>query len=387
MGGTIRAVLDLAGQLAGDYDVKVVSVMRRREEPFFAFPDGVTVVALDDQRLQLSARHRTVIRRLRRRPSVLMRPEWRPFDACSLWTDVQLARALRRRRGVLIGTHPSLNLLAAVLNGPGWVSVGQEHMHFRAHHRSVRRAMKRLYSRLDALVVLTARDAREYAERVPTPPRIAVIPNGVSATGGASASVSGTTILAAGRLTRQKGFDQLIDAFALVAAQRPQWRLRICGHGRQRERLEARIGQRNLRSVVELPGAVQDLDQEMRRAAIFVLSSRFEGFPLILLEAMSTGLPVVSFDCPTGPADLIDDRRNGLLVPAGDVETLAAAIIELTADPDLRGRLGAAAARTAAAYTVPAVGREWRELLQELGAGVRQDAFDAGSGDRRTAAA
>jgi glycosyltransferase involved in cell wall biosynthesis len=104
----------------------------------------------------------------------------------------------------------------------------------------------------------------------------------------------------------------------------------------------------------------------MAEAAVFVLSSRFEGFPLILLEAMSKGMGVVSFDCPTGPADIVDDHRNGLLVPHEDVEGLGRAIREIVEDEELRRRMAGAAVETAQEYTIEAIGPLWEELLAEL---------------------
>jgi glycosyltransferase involved in cell wall biosynthesis len=367
MGGTIRAVLNVSGHLAERHDVEIISVVRRRDAPFFPFPPGVKVTTLDDRRPTAAPRGLRVVRdALRSRSSVLMPAAWRPFRACNLWTDVQLARALHRRSGVLIGTHPCLNLVAAEVSPPGRVVIGQEQMHLRAHHESVRRAMARGYSRLDALVVLTARDADEFAAFLPAPPRIAVIPNSARELEGKPASRSGTTILAAGRLTRQKGFDLLIHAFARVAPEHPDWRLRICGGGQQRNALERLVDEHRLTGRVTFTGPVKRLGRRMQRAAMFVLSSRFEGFPLILLEAMSKGLPVVSFDCPTGPGDVIEDHRNGILVPAGDVDALAAGMLELIADEGLRRRLGAAAAQTANVYTIEAIGPRWDRLLDAV---------------------
>jgi glycosyltransferase involved in cell wall biosynthesis len=361
MGGTIRTTLNLAGYLAQRREVEILSVMRRRDRPFFEFPPGVRVTALDDQRAH--GRLRAALRSL---PSALMPRDWRPFRSCSLLTDVRLVRALRGRSGILVGTHPCLNLVIADLSPPGLVTIGHEQMHLRAHHDSVRRAMAHAYPHLDALVTLTEQDAREYAGLVHGPLRVAVVPNSARALEGGEASPDARTIVAAGRLTPQKGFDLLIEAFALVAPSHPGWRLRICGGGWQRPELERLVAERGLDEAVDLPGRVKQLGEEMARASLFVLSSRFEGFPLILIEAMSKGLPVVSFDCPTGPRDVIEDRRNGILVPPGDVEALARAMAEVMDDPELRRRLGAAAALTARGYTIDAVGPRWESLFDEL---------------------
>jgi len=105
---------------------------------------------------------------------------------------------------------------------------------------------------------------------------------------------------------------------------------------------------------------------EMAQASVYVLSSRFEGFPLVLIEAMSKGMACVAFDCPTGPADIVDDHRNGLLVPARDVEGLTAALMEMVEDEDLRRRCGEAALVTAEDYTMASIGPKWDEMMQAL---------------------
>ena len=379
MGGTIRTVLNLAGYLAQHHDVEILSMVRRRESPFFELPPGVRVTALDDQRRGATPIGlRTVARALRARRSVLMPRRTQPFPECSLWTDVQLARRLRRRTGVLITTHVSLNLLAADLQPPGLVTIGQEHMHLRAYRARIRRQMAREYPRLDALVVLTDRDAAAYREIGEEPISPTVIPNSVRGLGGGRAPLTDPLILAAGRMTPQKGFDLLIHAFARVSDRHPDWRLRICGAGDQRRELLRLIEALGLSGVVNLDGPARNLGEAMQRASVFALSSRFEGMPLVLLEAMSKGLPVVSFDCPTGPRDVIEDHCNGILVPPGNVEAFSVGLRELVADDALRHRLGAEARNTAGRYSTRDIGERWESLI-----GALHDARIASAHSRR----
>ncbi len=368
MGGTIRSTLTVAGYLARHHEVEVLSLVRRRTEPFFDFPAGVQVTAVDDQR----RRPATGVRRLLRRtlsvfPSVLLHPDSRDRRTCTLWTDLLLLRKLRRiRAGVLIGTRPAFNLLALEVKCPGLVVLGVEHMHYSAHQASMRAQIRRRYPRLDGLVVLTEHDLREYGKVVGGGTRLVRIPNAVPDPRGPASRLTEPIVLAAGRLTPQKGFDRLIEAFAVVARTHPGWTLHICGRGPRHDALQQQIVAHDLAHRVILMGSIADLEEQMAGASMFVLSSRFEGLPMVMLEAMRKGLPVVSFDCPTGPVEVIADGEDGVLVPEGDVGALAAAMIDLIEDEGKRRRLGASAAVKGAGYSLSAIGPRWEDLITWL---------------------
>lgn len=171
-------------------------------------------------------------------------------------------------------------------------------------------------------------------------------------------------LAAAGRLTPQKGFDLLIEAFERVAPRHPEWRLRIWGEGELRPELERMVAERGLRDRVDLPGNSKGPAEWIRGAEAFVLSSRYEGFGNVLGEAMSAGLPAVSFACDFGPGVLIRDEVDGLLVPPGDVEALAAALDRLLGDEALRDRLGGAARASVARFAPERVVARWEEVLR-----------------------
>jgi glycosyltransferase involved in cell wall biosynthesis len=369
MGGTIRAAHNQAKYLAAHgYDVELLSVKRSREEPFFgSFPPGVRARALDDRRPRAVPRPLRPLRKaLRKVPSVLMHRADRRERMWNLWTDVKVVHALRRRTGFLVATRPGLNILAADLSPPGMTVVGLEQMNLGHHAKALKKGMATSYPRLDVLVALTEQDREAYEKLFDGRVRLEVIPNTVHDVSGPSADLDSRTVLAAGRLVHQKGFDMLIAAFERVHAAHPDWRLKICGGGELAGRLKAQVAERGLGQAVELAGPCADLPGEMERASIYALSSRFEGFPLVLLEAMGKGMAVVAFDCPTGPRDILDDHASGLLVPAKDVDAFATALLELIEDDELRHRCGPAAAETAKQYTIDAIGPRWEALFRDL---------------------
>lgn len=174
------------------------------------------------------------------------------------------------------------------------------------------------------------------------------------------------TVVAVGRLSWEKGFDLLIQAFARVAAEHPEWQLRIEGEGRERSVLTALLQDQKLAERVSLPGWNPEIETVLRSADLFVLPSRYEGFPNALLEAMAAGVACIAFDCDSGPREIIRDGIDGLLVPAGNVGELARALHRLMSDPGLRARLGERARDVTERFSREAFYRRWDDVLTQF---------------------
>ena len=376
MGGTIRTTLNLVEELRRTHEVELITVIRRRERPLFEFPSGIEVTTVDDRRRSARAGNPSgwVARRLKRVRSLLVHPEDWAFAASNAWTDVLLIRKLRSLEGgVLVTTRPAFNLIAAKFAPARVVTVAQEHLNYNAHRPRLAREIKRHYSKLDALVVLTHDDRRDYGELLAgSPARVVRITNSLPRLRGEPALERQKMVIGAGRLTWQKGFDLLIDAFVPVAEKHPDWTLRIYGDGVRRTKLKRRIIRQGVYNNVFLMGATQRLGEMMSRASVFALSSRYEGFGMVIVEAMSKGLPAVSTDCPRGPSEIIDDGRDGILVPNEDVDGLTRGLLELIEDDERRARFSDAAREKAHQFEIDVIGTQWVELFGELTSSTEQ---------------
>lgn len=304
-----------------------------------------------------------------------------PHAVAALGNNLARLRALRRaikgcRPDAVVSFMANTNLLSvAAALGLGVPVIVSERVSVEAQPpRGIRAVLYRLlYRRAAAVVAQTRRAARDIERR--TGCVVTVIPNPVSqeqppasrdASGIEPPTHSGTdrrNLLAVGRLSPQKGFDLLLEAFARVAGHHANWDLTILGEGRLRAELTATIAACGLAGRVSMPGFDNHVREAMRRADLFVLSSRFEGFPNALLEAMAEGTACVSCDCETGPREMIRHGRNGWLVPAEDVTALAGALDALMQDDGLRARLGAHAREVRTLYSLPKVVAQWNALL------------------------
>lgn len=225
-------------------------------------------------------------------------------------------------------------------------------------------ALAALHRRADAIVMQTRASLECLDPRARR--RAVVIPNPITV-GGLGHRSGGPLVLAAtGRLTWQKGFDRLLDAFARIAGHHPEWKLVIWGEGEDRGLLEERVRDHGLTGRVEMPGNSGSPEEWVGQADAFVLSSRYEGFSNALGEAMAGGLPVAAFDCPYSPAELIHDGEDGLFVANGDVAALAEALDRLLGDAVLRDRLGKAARVSSARYRPDAIVAQWDALLASV---------------------
>ncbi len=370
IGGTIRTTFTLARTLAERHDVEIVSVFRHRDAPVLGAPEGVTMRHLVDLRKKSAtydgedAEHA--------RPAVVFPRGDSRHKQYSRLTDARIAAHLRTvEADVVVGTRPGLNVHISRQTRRGPVRVGQEHLTLDSHGYRLRREIAHRYTLLDALTTVTRADADDYRSRLKLPGlRIETIPNAVPEPAGPPAGGDLKWVVAAGRLHRVKRYDLLVRAFAQVSAARPDWRLRIYGGGdatgNEQASLRALIDELGLHSQVFLMGSVNPMEAEWPKGSIAAVTSERESFGMTIVEAMRAGLPVVATDCPHGPAEIIEDGADGRLVPVGDPDATAAALLQLIEDDELRHRMGAAALASSARFDPARIAERHERLYTEL---------------------
>lgn len=291
------------------------------------------------------------------------------FKRAYMATVAGIRRHLKAHRiDVLVQVDTMLSLFAlpAAL-GLGVRHIAWEHCHFDEDlGRRARRWARQLAARYCThIVVLTERDRKRWLEALSPRSSVVCISNPLPfALPAQPAPRTSKTVLAVGRLVHTKGFDVLLNAWALVTQRTPDWKLMIVGEGEERQALEAQRNQLGLRNNVALPGAFSDITKAYEEASIFCLSSRYEGFGLVLIEAMAFGLPIVSTACETGPRELLEDTHNAIMVPVNDHHALANALLNLISNRAEADKLARAAGEKAKLFSSERIVREWGALLR-----------------------
>ncbi|MEO3829880.1 glycosyltransferase family 4 protein [Actinomadura sp. B10D3] len=375
--GTVRTTFTLADELSRRHDVEIVSVRRTADRPVFPLSDRVRLRSLIDVRPEAKVGwpHAGRAKRLTAEPSTLVHPEERSFNKYSAWTDERIGRFLRRlRTDVLVTTRAGLNLMAARLAPRKVIAVGQEHLQLGINGAGILAEIEKWYPRLDALTCLTAADTEDYERMLPDGScPVHTIGNGLPSRVYPRSRQENKVVVAAGRVVWIKGYDLLISAFAQVVEKHPEWRLRIHGDGPRREELRRKATRLGLYNNVLMLEPTDDMEGELAKASILAMSSRAEPFGMTIIEAFACGLPVVAFDCPRGPREIITDGVDGLLVPPGDVGALAETLIRLIDDEELRRTMSANARASAERFGVSAVAAKWERMLDGLRAAPRRD--------------
>lgn len=367
-GGMERSICCKANYLADvmGYDVTILTTDRRNKPNFFDFSPriefrdlGINYDELDE--LDALPAYRALFLKLKKRKLHRSRLE---FVLNEIRPDISISTY----------TH-ELSILWEIEDGSKKIA----EIHFSKPYKSIEykfgttsflksflaiagEKQKHFYiNKYDAFVVLTEEDKRRWS-RVRN---IQVIPNLLPFYPSEHSSCTEKRVISVGRLTRQKAYPLLIEAWQIVTAKHPEWELLIFGEGEDENMLHDTIKERCVNNIT-IHRPTVDILREYLNCSIYVMSSIYEGFGLVLAEAMACGLPCVSFDCPSGPSEIINDGEDGFLAEAGDIEQLAQKIIVLIEDDILRKEMGRKARLNIQRFLPNHIMNQWLELFSNI---------------------
>lgn len=240
-------------------------------------------------------------------------------------------------------------------------AIACEHVNYDRYNKLIKTIRTSIYKHFFLISVLTSNDYRKYQSRLSN---VVQIPNPLPEFSTKSADLSAKRIICVGRLTYSKGYDMLLKVLPEVFERFPDWKLCIYGEGILKNDLEELKHELHLDSNVFFMGTTSDIYSEYLKSSLFVLSSRYEGFGMVLIEAASCGLPIISFDCPEGPSDILKDDR-GILVKANDIDALKDAIIKMLSDSDMRKEYGRRAKDISYDYLPEAIYKSWSSVFEK----------------------
>ncbi|MFD5801950.1 glycosyltransferase family 4 protein [Streptomyces sp. NPDC127020] len=364
MGGVVSATQNLAGALAERHDVEIVALRKVRDESYFPLDPRVSVRVLSDMRPDSPVSDVD-------NPLSDKFPLIYPLNAGAKTPVVSRLAELRLLEyfdttdaDVIVSSSPRNTIMLAQARGD-YLKVTQEHSMPAIYATDIKERLFPAYRYLHALTALTPEEVAAIARQVPAVRnRLAVMPNCVPASTIRSTGTN-KVVVSAGHLTDNKNHALLIEAFARVHADAPDWTLRIYGHGAEKKKLRARIEELGLSNSILLMGQTSPVTPEFGKGSIFVLPSKREAFGNVVVEAMAAGLPVVATDADHGPRNILTDGEDGLIVPRGDVDAMAAAIRSLVQDDELRLKMSAAGIRNAERFHERASRERFEAILQE----------------------
>lgn len=364
-GGMERVLTTKANYLAEElgYDVNIIITDDKGEKPFFSLSNKVKVIQLDidiDKLWKYPFLKRMFLYQKKNRVYK------KKLEQCLNHIHPDITVSLLRRE---------INFLCDINDGSA--KVGEIHFG-RYKYREIQikilprfinkwmtkcwmAQLDRKVKQLNRFVVLTNEDASNWKGLK----NIVVIPNPITVNSEKLSDCTHKRAIAVGRYTYQKGFDLLVKAWKTVNEKHPDWELHIYGGGDKSEYQKA-VNELGLNNMVYLHGPVSSIEEKYRESSIFILSSRFEGLPLVLMEAMTVGLPSVAFKCPCGPKELIYNMEDGLLCETGNTSMLAENICLLIEDEQMRKDMGIKAAQNIKRFAINNIMNRWDDLFKTV---------------------
>jgi glycosyltransferase involved in cell wall biosynthesis len=350
VGGIERVVSNLANDLSlnKDLSITIVSFFKKNGSIFYPINRNVSIVYLEEAPFRMDS------------------IKGKMKSHYSIWANTIKYFRHNKSEATVISTLANISIyLGLFIHKKGVKKIAAEHSQYFAHGFFVRAIRLLAYRFIDKVVTLTSHDKEIFQKHFGQNKALA-IPNSLSFYPNELAALDNKVIVTVGRLVPDKGFDILIEAFSKLASKKQDWQLIIIGGGELFDSLQNQIEQSGMQAFISIKPSTKNIKEELLEASIYVCSSRTEAFPMALIEAMACGLPIVSFDCPVGPREIIQHNIDGILVENGNPDKLANALLGLMNNNEQRRKLGVASKQNVKKYLPEVVHPSWLGLIKEL---------------------
>lgn len=340
--GTERATITVINELSKrSHDVQLVS-FEKAGEPFFKIDPKVKITYLYPEK--------------DKRPSLV-----RDFSR-----RVMLRKIYKQQNPDIVIIVASGRSLVNIPAARGFKKITWEHFNANVNWHLFHPLSKKIAARYsDCIVTLTQQDVENYRKKY-SAKNVVCIHNPLTIDYSEKSALTEKSVLTIGRIANQKGYDYLIEAWNIVENRNNGWKLRIIGQGKLLPQLLEQIKHYGLEESIELIPASDNIVEQYKQASIYVMSSRYEGLPLVLIEAMAMGLPIVSFDCETGPREIVIDNVTGKLIPVFDVNKLAIELDVLMSNDSLRKSYSMNAIKKIGKFEINQVVDQWEQLFKNI---------------------
>ena len=363
-GGIEKSIAALANLLADDYEVEIISSYQLFDKPAFDINPRVEVRYLITKYKPNREAWKSSIKHLR--PISFVKESFNSVMTLALRRSTMIRAIENCHSDIIISTRDLFNTWLGTYGRKSCYKIGWEHNHYHGDMSYADKVTKSARN-LDALVLVSDSLRKFYKKQLAdTKCKCFYIPNMLDSVPDQLSKLNEKRLISVGRLSREKGYEDLLDVFKLIHQEEPSWRLDIIGDGAQKNLLGDRIFNEGLKECVTLHG-FQDktfINNLLSKSSIYLMTSVTESFGIVLIEAMSYGLPCVAFDSAEGATELIQDGVNGYLISYRNKEEYAKKVVELIRNKKLRTKLGSAGRKTSLNYTGDKVKRDWIKLLK-----------------------
>lgn len=368
-GGIEKCVVNLANALCHDYKVEIISTYRLEEKPAFLIDSNVSVRYLIEKYKPNREEWKRSIKKIK--PFTFIKESYKAIVVLLLRRRKTIAAIKENDSDIIISTRALFNRWLGEYGNKKSYRIGWEHNH---HHQD-EKYIKTLVSscqKLDKLVVVSDSLRSFYKKELRKSGlkcKCVYIPNMIDRIPEETSSLKEHNLVSIGRFSREKGFVDLIEVFRLIHEKNPNWKLHLIGDGSERNKIVDLIYQYHLNEFVELHGYLrrEQIDEVLHQSSIYLMTSYTESFGIVLIEAMSHGIPCVAFSSAEGANDLITHEQNGYLIEERDFEKMANRVLELMKSETKRKKLGKEARKLSTNYTEERVTSEWLKLLKKRG--------------------